>query len=178
MDEDRRIDTPDDYLARENLWDEQWPGTASGPPQHSGLEPDNLDEETPFPGVVGTTDSIESVRDAEPYTPATDPPVLPGGREGIHVATGFGQSPEEETYRDPAPRGDEDLRAQIALILQQDSFTNDLPLEVHVQNGVVYLRGVVASADDADRAGNIIQEYVPGVVEVVDETRVDTHLQG
>src|ERR687884_585660 len=82
------------YIERENEWDEQWPHAgveASG--GHPDDELDNIDEDTPFPGVVGTPDVIESVRDAEPYMPPTDPPVLPGGRDGIHVATGFGVSP-------------------------------------------------------------------------------------
>lgn len=177
MDEDRRIDSADDYLARENLWDEQWPGTESGPPAHTGLEPDNLDEELPFPEVVGTTDAVEAVRDAEPFTPATDPPVLPGGREGIHVATGFGLSPEEENQSDPLPRGDEDIRAQVAIILQEDSATSTLPLECRVRNGVVYLGGFVPSVEDADLAASLIQT-VPGVVDVVDQTQVNTHLPG
>src|SRR5690348_17114913 len=103
-------ETDESYAERENMWDEQWPVTDPSSRDHLSLEPDNLDEELPFPEAVGTSDAIESVRDAEPYMPPTDPPVLPGGPDGIHVATGFGVSQDEEAAHDPAPRGDEDIR--------------------------------------------------------------------
>lgn len=178
MDEIRKDNSSDDYLERENLWDEQWPGAGTADRGHMPQEPDNLDEELPFPESVGTTDSLSAVRDGEPYMPATDPPVLPGGREGIHVATGFGTSPEEETFSDPQPRGDEDLQAQALRILMNDSDTSKLFLEVRVVEGVVYLEGQVPSADDADRAAGLLTEYVPGVVEVVDRTKINPNAAG
>jgi hypothetical protein len=159
------------YQQRENLWDEQWPESGTESAGHGAVELDTENELAPFPGVVGTSDVIESVRDAEPYVPAMDPPVLPGGREGIHVATGFGTDPLEEASQDALPRGDEDIRQQVTLALRQDSLTSKYPLHVHVRDGVVLLRGEVQSVEDAEHAQWLIGE-LSGVVDVVDETTV------
>ena len=114
---------------------------------HGSSEPDTLDEEEPYPNVVGTSDALVAVRDAEPYAPPTDPPVLPGGREGIDVATGFGFSADEESVREPAPRGDDDVLDQVLLVLRQDSITSTYTLDVVVDNGVVTIRGPIGSLD-------------------------------
>ncbi len=177
MDETVRESSSDNYRERENLWDEQWPTTPEEryptPPEY----PSNLDEELPYPETVGTEDVIASVRDQEPYSPPTDPPVLPGGQEGIHIATGFGASPEEETFREPPARGDEDLHDEALLILRHDSDTSKLPLDVVVRSGVVHLVGEVPSAMDAERASDMLS-YVSGVVDVVDDTTVNPDAAG
>lgn len=185
----------DDYVARENLWDQQWPSTDdeqrrshAEPEEHETLdsaqlpptreETDVSDELEPFPDVVGTTDAIEAVRDAEPYTPAIDPPVLPSGDrngEGISVATGFGLSADEEAATDPVPRNDDDIREQAILALRQDSLTSRYPLAVAVRNGEIRLRGRLPSVDDVDHATWLLGE-LPGVVDVIDETELDTTL--
>lgn len=164
------------YIDRENQWDEQWPltGEQMRDPHVAG-ELGTEDEDTAFPGVVGTTDVIESVRDSEPYTPADDPPVLPGGREGIHVATGFGLGVEEEGAQDALPRGDEDIHDNVMLTLRQDSLASQYNWSVNVVQGVVRLRGAVASVDDAEHAMSVIGE-LPGVVDVVDDTVLDPTL--
>jgi hypothetical protein len=162
-------DTGEDYTARENLWDEAWPATSEEGGKHPDTEPDLLDEEAPFPEVAGTSDTIGSIRDAEPYMAPTDPPVLPGGLEGIHTATGFGVSPEEENYTEPLPRGDEDIHDEALLILQQDALTSQYPLNVVVRNGVIRLRGQVESVADAEHAESLLGQ-LPGVVDVIDET--------
>jgi hypothetical protein len=168
--DDYEVDnTQDDYTARENMWDQAWPTTSAEATEHPLEEPDTLDAVSPFPETVGTSDPIRATRDAEPYTPPTDPPVLPGGEEGVHVATGFGFSPEEEAYHDPAPRGDEDIRAEALLTLQQDSLTSKYPLDVRVNRGVVHLRGEVPSIDDAEHAQAVLSN-LSGVVDVVDDT--------
>lgn len=164
--------TTQDYTARENLWDQQWPTTGEEGGEHSGLEPDSLDEMSAFPDVVGTSDVIEAVRDAEPYMPPVDPPVLAGGDEGIHTATGFGTDVEEEMYHEPLPHGDEDIRDEALLTLHQDSLTSRYPLDVDVNQGVVTLRGRVPSFDDAEYASTLLGN-LPGVVDVVDQTDLD-----
>lgn len=166
------------YQQRENLWDEQWPENDGDPTTpESALAPDNTDEELPFPGTVGARDATESVRDAEPYIAPIDPPVLPGGAEGIHVGTGFGSSVEEENAQEPAPRGDEDIRDEAMLTLEQDSLTSALPLEVDVEDGVVTLRGRVQSEEDAEHAQWLLGE-LRGVVDVVDDTVVTDSAAG
>ncbi len=177
MDEPIHESSATNYEQRENLWDEQWPVTHEDSTGHPPDEPGNLDEQLPFPETVGTTDVVASVRDQEPYMPPTDPPVLPGGREGIHMATGFGTSPEEETSFEPAPRGDEDIHDEALLILRQDSLTSTLPLDVAVDQGVVHLVGAVPSTMDGERAANLLS-YVPGVVEVVDDTEINPDAGG
>lgn len=160
------------YFQRENQWDQQWPsrGQEAGS-GHPSTELDNLDEALPFPDEVGTSDPIEAVRDANPYMAPIDPPVLPGGAEGIHTSTGFGVDAEEENYAEPLPRGDEDIHDLALLTLRQDSLTSRYPLDVAVRNGVVYLRGQVPSVEDAEHAQWILGELA-GVVDVVDETAI------
>jgi hypothetical protein len=164
--------TTQDYTARENLWDQQWPTTGNEGGDHLALEPDSIDEMAAFPDVAGTSDPLESVRDAEPYMPPVDPPVLPGGREAIHTSTGFGTDVEEEMYHEPFPRGDEDIREEGLLTLHQDSLTSKYPLDIDVDQGVVYLRGQVPSFEDAEHASNLLGN-LPGVVDVIDETELN-----
>jgi len=156
------------------MWDEAWP-INQDVADHPAEEPDLGGELEPFPGVAGTTDYIQSIRDAEPYTPPSDPPVLPGGDEGIHVATGFGESPLEENVSDPVGRKDEDLRELAILTLQQDSLASHYNFAVDVDDGVVRLRGYVQSVDDAEHASALVGE-IPGVVDVVDDTTVEPSL--
>jgi hypothetical protein len=155
------------YRERENLWDESWPTTE--PASHTGDETDVDDEETPFPGTAGTTNAIAASRDAEPYVPAIDPPVLPGGRDGIDMATGFGLSSDEEAAGDTAPRGDEDVLDEVILTLRQDSITSTYDLRATVRNGIVTLRGAIGSLDEAEHAQALVGELA-GVIDVVDET--------
>jgi len=157
--------------ARENLWDQQMP-VEGDKPAHPFAEPDVENEELPFPDVVGTTDPLVASRDAEPYMAPIEPPVLPGGREGIHVATGFGQSPEEEAYRAGEPRGDEDIRVEALRVLRDDAMTSDLDLHVRVRDGVIHVFGPVMSIDDAEYAQSVLGE-LPGVVDVVDDTTLN-----
>lgn len=165
-------DSSTDYEARENLWDQQWPGDSEAEQVHNVPDVDSLDEDLEFPGVVGTRDALESVRDAEPYMPATDPPVLPGGREAIHTATGFGTSPDEETSRAAPFASDEDLQDEILLLLREDSLTSHYTLLPHVVRGVVTIRGVVSDLQDSEHATSIVSE-VEGVVDVVDEMTIN-----
>lgn len=167
------MDTSDErYTARENVWDEAWPETGHHAGDHPPTEADTADELAPFPEVAGTSDSMESVRDAEPYMAPTDPPVLPGGPEGIHVGVGFGTSSEEEAAGDRQPRGDEDIHDESLRALKNDSLTSRYPLEVDVRQGVVRLKGQVQSIEDAEHAASIVGN-LPGVVDVVDETTLE-----
>src|SRR5579875_1387644 len=102
-------DNEQDYTTREDVWDEADPTIAAEMDPHPPAAIDEVDELEPFPEEVGTRNVIDAVRDAEPYVPPNDPPVLPGGKEGIHTATGFGTDVVEEAAREPSPRGDEDI---------------------------------------------------------------------
>jgi hypothetical protein len=168
-------DTTQSYESRENLWDEQWPDDGKRNADHES-DIDSEGELTAYPGTVGTHDPLVSARDAEPYDPPTDPPVLPGGKYGIHVATGFGESAEEEAFEDDDSRDDEDVRQEVVLTLQHDSLTSKYPLHAAVVNGVVRLTGRIPSADDAEYAQTLLSN-VPGVVDVVDDTTIDPNVE-
>jgi hypothetical protein len=176
--EDQTIgpDSGMDYEARENLWDQQWPGVETGSREHGG-EIDDLDEVTGFPDSVGTTDPIEAARDAEPYMAPVDPPVLPGGTEAIHTATGFGTDVQEEMERRAPYRNDADLEEEALLLLRQDSLTSRYNLAAEAGDGVVTIRGVVTDVDDAEHALSIVGE-IPGIVDVVDEMTLDPNAGG
>jgi hypothetical protein len=154
------------YRQREAQWDDAWPDPADG---HLAEEPDVEDEESPYPATVGTTDAAHAVSEGDPYTPAIDPPVLPGGRDGIDVATGFGLSSDEEASEEPAPRGDEDIAEEVILTLRQDSVASTYSFDIGVREGFVTLRGSVGSLDEAEHIISIVSQ-LPGVVDVVDET--------
>jgi BON domain len=156
----------EDYRQRESQWDDAWPAP---PEEHAAEEPDIQDEDSPYPETVGTSDAAFAVSEGEPYTPAVDPPVLPGGRDGIEVATGFGFSSDEEASEEPAPRGDEDIADEVSLTLRQDSIASSYGFSVSVRDGFVTLRGTVGSLDEVEHILSVVSE-LPGVVDVVDET--------
>ncbi len=169
------MDNTESYRARERQWDDQWPSSPNEENEHELSETDIENELMPFPDVVGVEDAAHATEDAEPYMPPLDPPVLPGGRDGVHVATGFGMSADEEAANSPAPRGDEDIRDQAILLLRQDSLASHYPLNVQVHDGVVRLTGRAASVDDIDHAMSVLGE-LPGVVDVEDHTTLDSTL--
>ncbi len=168
-------DTTQSYASREKLWDEQWPDEVTDHAGH-GHDSDAADELTAFPGAVGTTDALRSARDAEPYDPPTDPPVLPGGRDGIHVVTGFGSAAEAEAATDNQSRDDEDIRQEVVLTLHGDSLTSKYPLHAVVVHGVVRLTGRIPSADDAEYTQSLLSN-LPGVVDVIDDTTYDPSVE-
>ena len=160
------------YASRENQWDEAWPESGENADHHPREETDVDAEVSSFPEVSGTTDALEAARDAEPYVAPSDPPVLLGGPEGIHSGVGFGFSTDEESYGDPEPRGDEDIHDEALTALKEDALTSDLLLSVHVNQGVVRLRGMVQSLDEVEYALNLIGN-LPGVVDVIDDTTLE-----
>lgn len=136
---------------------------------------------------VGPHDFQRSVEEAEPYFPPTDPVLRPTtDDQEIEVIGGFqsdsmqelatredaepGDEPTEvDQYRD---RDDEDIRDDVARELREDALTTDLELSVTVIQGAVFLRGTVASVDDAENA-EAVAGRVPGVTEVHDLTQVE-----
>ncbi len=118
-----------------------------------------------------TDDPMVAADEAEPYLAATDPPVVPGGRDTIEVADGFAATSEGAEDRAGAP-GDDEITARVRDLLRIDAATSSLDLDVETIDGVVYLRGMVQALDDTDNAADVASR-VPGVVEVVDETTVE-----
>jgi len=106
----------------------------------------------------GSTSNIQqAIEQGLVYTPPEDPPVLPGeGFENAMIAAGFAQSmedsdPDVEVLPDRVDNNDEDLQDDIYEALRFNAETSHLDLtkiEVHVNNGMVYLYGTVFSDDD------------------------------
>ena len=63
--------------------------------------------------------------------------------------------------------GDEALADAVRHGLREDAATTDLPIVVHVRDGIVYLHGRVPDLVDSDDAVEVAFR-VPGVDEVID----------
>ncbi|MHB0871411.1 MAG: BON domain-containing protein [Chloroflexota bacterium] len=129
-----------------------------------------------FTAEVGTADPFESVSEADPYTPPTDPVVKADrSTDGVAIINGFAETADEAASLSGlpgAPRGDDEIREAVLAALLSDAGTTDLTVEVDVQDGVVYLRGVVPSLEDADLAESVAAG-APGVEEVQEELQVE-----
>jgi osmotically-inducible protein OsmY len=109
---------------------------------------------------------------ASPYFPPTDP-VVRVGRHGTEILGGFSatsvdaltEDGENQTDLTPSSRGDDEIAADVVRELAEDAATTDLTIDVVVRNGIVHLRGVVASWEDADAAEEVAAR-VPGVDQV------------
>ena len=129
-----------------------------------------LGQDDPDDMTASTADAMQSADNAAPYMAPTDPPVLPGGRDNAVMAQGFAPTSEGEEQRAGTP-GDDEITARVQQLLRDDAATTDLQLDVETRDGCIYLRGEVPSLEDSDLAAEVASR-VPGVIEVVDETRV------
>jgi len=144
-------------------------------------ELDEPDFNEPIAEVGGdmTTNSMIAAEEGIPYMPPTDPVVRPSdSAEGLAIATGFGETSDDEypdtlatTAFGDGPAGDEDIRQQVIEALRSDAATIDLVIDVIVRNGVVHLRGQVPTLDDAEFAEEVAGR-VPTVREVIEELEV------
>jgi osmotically-inducible protein OsmY len=136
---------------------------------------------------AGARDVQEAVEEAEPYFPPTDPVVHPSDDdEGLEVIGGFQDTSMDELADEPAldrpeddspgaaarARDDETIREDVIRELREDAATTDLDVPVEVYRGIVVLRGVVPSLDDALNAEEVAGR-VPGVLEVQDEMTIE-----
>jgi osmotically-inducible protein OsmY len=139
---------------------------------------DGLELSPDFTSSTGADDAMESVSEAEPYFPPTDPVTAPGGREGggVDIVGGFAETAGEDAAAAAVPgaglpRGDDEIRDSVIAALRADAATTDLDIQVIVRDGVVVLRGSVASMDEADLAESVAAR-VPGIEEVREELDV------
>jgi hypothetical protein len=133
-------------------------------------------EEPDFMASPGTTDIIESVEEAEPYFPPTDPPLDRRARTNAEVRGGFSitsleepDEPEDHPLR--VQGGDDEIAERVRYALRTDAYTADLNIDVEVEDGTVYLHGKVRSIDDIDQAEQIAGS-VPGVEEVEEDLEI------
>lgn len=132
------------------------------------IEPD-------FAGSIGTTDSEESTAEATPYFPPTDPVVRPSSDpEALEVVGGFGATSMDDTAGEAGfdERNDDDITQEVLRELAEDASTADLSIRVYTRNGVVVLRGIVPSLEDAESA-EAVASRVGGVREVREEMTVE-----
>ena len=134
---------------------------------------DGVDLTPDFTSEAGTDDFLESVSEAEPYIPPTDPVVKSDrSTDGIEMLGGFAETADEDAALSNLPglpRGDDEIREAVLSALHRDAATTDLFIDVEVEDGVAYLRGVVPSLEDADMA---VTARVPGVLEVQEELEI------
>lgn len=147
-------------------------------PLRDDLQPDFNDPIDELGGDM-TTDAMIAVEEGIPYMPPTDPVVRPSNDDQeLSISGGFGETADDEypdlqatTATGDAPPGDEDVREQVIEALRTDAATADLIIRVTVRDGVVHLRGVVPTLDDAEAAEEVAGR-VPTVAEVREELEV------
>ncbi len=162
--------------------------TADGSSAFRYIDPDRDDDnrvdagfesEPDFTGDIGTTDSEEAAAEAIPYFPPTDPVIRQtDDRETLEVVGGFSATSMDDQVGGASfdDRNDDDLNQAVMRELAEDSLTIDLDVQAATVNGVVVLRGVVDTLEDAENA-EAVASRVPGVKEVREEITV-TALQG
>lgn len=119
-----------------------------------------------------TTDPLKATEDGYPYTPPTDPPIVPSeDLEGAEVAAGFassmeGSHPDEEILPLRVETGDLELEQHVYTVLRNNSETQNLTdIKVSVCHGVVFVRGTVQSDNDIAIVDDIVND-LDGVVGV------------
>lgn len=126
-----------------------------------------------------TDNSLESTENAEPYSPPTDPVIMPLANDatGAEVIGGMSRAGGtaaleglEDEYQGPVP--DDLLADKVLAALRADALTSGLDVEVLARDGIVTLRGTVPSLDDAESAESVAGD-VDGVLDVNEELTVE-----
>src|SRR6266550_360186 len=117
-------------------------------------------EEPDFMDDPGTSDIIESVEEAVPDSPPTDPPLSIRGANDASVLGGFSATSleEDEPEQDDPLRvqgGDDEIAERVRYALATDGYTADLNIEVEVEDGLVRLHGKVRSLEDIEQAEQV-----------------------
>ncbi len=154
--------------------------SAIDPDDVLSLDPDLLvdSDEPDFMDDAGTTDVMLAVEEGLTYIPPIDPVLMPDdGADGdLEVVGGFAtDSLEGPLDQDQVParvrRNDDELAEAVTRALRADGYTTDLLIDVEVEDGVVYLRGQVASLEDIEQAEDVAGR-VPGVEDVEEELEI------
>jgi osmotically-inducible protein OsmY len=118
--------------------------------------------------VIAQEDTGPDETDA-PYFPATDPVITMSSGE-VEILGGFSSTSLDDlrvAVSADGQVGDEALADAVQLELREDASTTDLPIVVHVRDGIAYLHGRVLDLVDCDNAVDVAS-HVPGVDEIVD----------
>jgi osmotically-inducible protein OsmY len=122
----------------------------------------------------GDTTSDEDISEGEEvYVPPLDPPSDGADR----VINGFSLSAMDSISVAPSASdnklGDEAIADAVRRELREDAATTELRIRVHVEQGIVRLRGTVQDILDTENAEEVASR-VPGVIEVIEELEVQT----
>ena len=125
-----------------------------------------------------TSDPLKATEEGYPYTPPSDPPIVPSDDlEGAEVAVGFASSaeeshPDEEILPLRVETGDLELENHVYVSLRNNSETRHLTdIEVKVRSGVVFLEGTVDTDDDIAVVDDMVSD-LEGVSRVQNRLRV------
>src|SRR5205823_6519071 len=140
------------------------------------LDPDFTDQPLDTEGLAQAGVDTQLEGDNVTFAP-TDPVLTTDDRGRVGVLNGF--SPTSSDSLEVAPStlddrpGDEAIADAVRDALRRDARTTALDVDVLVREGVVHLRGEVEDLLDVESAQEVASR-VPGVVEVVDQTKVGT----
>jgi osmotically-inducible protein OsmY len=139
------------------------------------LEPDFTDQPLDTGGLAMA--GVDREEEAETtFFPPTDPVVTTDERGEVEVLGGFAPTSDADVGVERSALdggyGDEAIAEAVRRELRADAATTDLRVDVEVRRGVVHLRGTVPDVDDAENAEEVAGR-VPGVVDVVEELRVE-----
>jgi hypothetical protein len=153
-------------------------------PRRSAEEPTGLDDarasgtELELDGLAGEELSsgfhgVPPYESDPAYFAPVDPVLTTDARDDAVVVNGWAPSAlSSEEHADRAAKGtelgDDPLAEAVRRELLEDAMTTALRIRVQVVNGIVVLRGRVASLEDAE-AVEVVASQVAGVREVRDE---------
>ena len=128
---------------------------------------------------IGVTDPMIAAEEGEPYFPPTDPVIVPESNfdGGARVVGGLAAASDDairlnaEGLDETVAWTDDEITDAVRAELASDALTLDLDIDILVVNGVVTLRGTVATMQDAE-AAETVASRVPGVEEVQEELTV------
>ena len=146
---------------------------------HDGRPDPGFELVADFTDAIGTTDSAEAAAEAIPYFPPTDPVVRPiAGDAQLEVVGGFGATALDDRAGQTGfdVRNDDDITQSLRRELTEDALTTDLDVLVTTRDGVVILRGMVPSLEDAENV-EAVAAGVGGVVEVREELTIEGLIQ-
>ncbi len=155
-------------------------GATPGTGDNEALEPGDFTDQGIFQnpaGASGPSNTAGADADIAEGEEVYIPPIDPVRDRDNEVLGGFAVSSTDSV--EPARSaldnqiGDEALADAIRRELKEDSATNGLTIHVHVENGVVRLRGLVQDVIDAENAEEVAAR-VPGVLEVLEELDVQS----
>lgn len=155
----------------------QFVGAAAGLEESGSLEPGDFARQElatdPVAGSGAGQSSVEADDSAEgnvAYVPPVDPVGTSRRTIGGYEITSLDEQPETERSTIDGRPSDDAIAEAVLRELREDAATSDLDLRVTVRNGVVHLRGVVQTVDDAENSEAVASRVagVTGVRELLD----------